>query len=140
MLYDKESLSLQCQKEIRVIKKLEIMKRLFLMVMAVVAFSAVNAKTNEMFNVSTDAYKLCDYLKVTDDATADKVADINEFFNQSMQMIANSPKEELATRVKTCVEANKIAMKKILTADQFAKYNAVLNVTLKNKGLDVYMK
>lgn len=116
------------------------MKRLFLMVMVVVACGAANAKTNEMFNVSTDVYKLCEYLKVTDDATADKVADINEFFNQSMQMIANSPKEELAARVKTCVEANKIAMKKILTADQFAKYDAVLNVTLKNKGLDVYMK
>lgn len=116
------------------------MKRLFLMVMAVVAFSAANAKTNEMFNVSTDAYKLCEYLNVKDDAVADKVADINEFFNQSMQLIANSPKEELASRVKTCVEANKIAMKKILTNDQFAKYNAVLDVTLKNKGLDAYMK
>lgn len=108
--------------------------------MAVVAFSAANAKTNETFNVSTDVYKLCAYLNVHDDNVADKIADLNEYFNQSMQMVANSPKEELASRVKLCVESNKLAMKKVLTAEQFKKYNAVLDVTLKNKGLDVYMK
>ena len=66
----------------------------------------------------------------------EEVANICEFFNAEMSR-ATSSKKNREQLLRNAVYGNLKLMKKTLDEKQYADYTKVLNVTLRNKGIDI---
>ena len=89
------------------------------------------AKWESTINVS----RLSKYLNL-DGKQHDEVAEIIEFFNQEMARATNAKKYR-EQKLRNAVYGNLKLMKKTLDKEQYANYAKVLNVTLRNKGIDI---
>ena len=90
-----------------------------------------SAKWDGNINVS----KLSKYLNL-DSKQHEEVANICEFFNAEMSR-ATSSKKNREQLLRNAVYGNLKLMKKTLDEKQYADYTKVLNVTLRNKGIDI---
>lgn len=119
------------------------MKRLGLTLMAafclaVSTFAAGNQPTSETSNKwdgNINVSKLSKYLKLTSEQH-EEVANICEYFNQQMARATSAEKDQ-DKLVQNAVYGNLKLMKKTLDKKQYADYARVLNITLKNKGIEV---
>ena len=66
----------------------------------------------------------------------EEVSNICEYFTEQMgrATVARKNKE---TKLHNAVYGNLKLMKRTLTDEQYAKYTALLNITLKNKGIEL---
>lgn len=100
-------------------------------------FAAGNQPVSETakWESSTNVAKLSKYLNL-DAKQHQEVANICEYFDKEMARATTSKKnrEEL---LRNAVYSNLKLMKKTLDAKQYADYTKVLNVTLRNKGIDI---
>ena len=116
------------------------MRRFGLTVVAVfclasVSFAAGNQPTNEKWEGRINVYKLSNYLQLTSDQEKE-VANICDFFNEQMKR-ANTSKKDQKKLLHNAIYGNLKLMKKALNEKQYAEYTKVLNVTLRNKGIEV---
>ena len=103
--------------------------------LAVATFAAGNQPTTEKWAGNISENKLSKYLKLTT-AQHDEVANICEYFNEQMGRATRSKKNQ-EKMLHNAVYGNLKLMKNTLDAEQYAAYAKVLNVTLKNKGIEV---
>lgn len=111
------------------------MKRLGLSV-AVLLMSATLAfagnKEKAPFTVSM--YQLSSYLQLTS-AQVDEVENINEYFQQMQRVSLRADEDQKEAKMQKAIYSNLKLMKRVLDADQYRKYVALLNVTNNNNRL-----
>ena len=111
------------------------MKRLGLSV-AVLLMSATLAfagnKEKAPFTVSM--YQLSSYLQLTS-AQVDEVENINEYFQQMQRASLRAGEDQKEAKMQKAIYSNLKLMKRVLDADQYRKYVALLNVTNNNNRL-----
>lgn len=111
------------------------MKRLGLSV-AVLLMSATLAfagnKEKAPFTVSM--YQLSSYLQLTS-AQVDEVENINEYFQQMQRASLRADEYQKEAKMQKAIYSNLKLMKRVLDADQYRKYVALLNVTNNNNRL-----
>ena len=111
------------------------MKRLGLSV-AVLLMSATLAfagnKEKAPFSVST--YQLSNYLELTSDQV-DEVEKINEYFQQMQRASMRADESQKEAKMQKAIFSNLKLMKRVLDADQYRKYVALINVTNSNNRL-----
>ena len=110
------------------------MKRLVLLVVVALGMSATSFAGEKVegkdWKVDVNVAKLSKYLNL-DARQMEEVANISDYFADKVQS---------ASYAKEAVYGNFKLMKRTLTNEQYKKYVQLLNVTLKNKGLDSYME
>ena len=124
------------------------MKRFVLLFVALATFASatvfaaneganVNKKEVWTWNVRTE--RMVRYLDIYS-GQFDKVALVNEYFSDQLQKISRIKDEDVrAKKVREAVSENLSLMKGILNVEQYRKYVTLLNLTIRNKGLDVYL-
>ena len=68
--------------------------------------------------------------------TAKWVANICDYFSEQMSR-ATTAKKDKEAKLRNAVYGNLKLMRKTLSAEQYAKYAALMNLTLLNKGIDL---
>ena len=116
------------------------MKRLVLTLVAAIClaattFAAGNQPTTVKWEGNINVYKLGKYLNLTS-LQAEEVANISEYFTEQMEKASNAKKNK-EEKLHTAVYGNLKLMKKTLTAEQYTKYVALMNMTLKNRGIEL---
>ena len=116
------------------------MKRLGLTLVAALCltattFAAGNQPTTAKWESNINVNKLSKYLKLSADQH-EEVASICEYFNAQMHRATTSKKNQ-EKLLRDAVYGNLKLMKRTLDEQQYADYTKVLNVTLKNKGIEV---
>ncbi len=123
------------------------MKRFVLLFVALATFaSATVFAANEGANVNKEVWnwnvrteRMVRYLDIYS-GQFDKVALVNEYFSDQLQKISRIKDEDVrAKKVREAVSENLSLMKGILNVEQYRKYVTLLNLTIRNKGLDVYL-
>ena len=123
------------------------MKRFVLLFVALATFaSATVFAANEGANVNKEVWnwdvrteRIVRYLDIYS-GQFDKVALVNEYFSDQLQKISRIKDEDVrAKKVREAVSENLSLMKGILNVEQYRKYVTLLNLTIRNKGLDVYL-
>lgn len=117
------------------------MKRLFLMVVAVLSMTmTVNAENENdnnanVFSVNRNINTLVKYLDLNEQQTLD-VTDVHTSFCNDLQEAVSAEGDEKAMIIKLALKKNCMYMHMILDKEQYAKYLRVLNATMNNKGLN----
>ena len=116
------------------------MKRLGLTLMAAVCltattFAAGNQPTTAKWDGNINVTKLSKYLKLSADQH-EEVANICDYFSEQMSR-ATTAKKDKEAKLRNAVYGNLKLMRKTLSAEQYAKYAALMNLTLLNKGIDL---
>lgn len=116
------------------------MKRLGLTLVAAIClaattFAAGNQPVVEKWEGRINVSKLSRYLQLNA-GQQEEVSNICEYFNQQMERAASAKKNQ-EKLLHNAVYGNLKLMKKTLNEKQYADYTKVLNVTLKNKGIEV---
>ena len=70
----------------------------------------------------------------------EEVANISDYFADKVQSASYAKEAKQGKKLREAVYGNFKLMKRTLTNEQYKKYVQLLNVTLKNKGLDSYME
>lgn len=123
------------------------MKRFVLLFVALATFAnatvfAANEGANvnkEVWNWNVRTERMVRYLDIYS-GQFDKVALANEHFSEQLQKISRIKDEDVrGKKVREAVSENLSLMKGILNVEQYRKYVTLLNLTIRNKGLDVYL-
>lgn len=123
------------------------MKRFMLLFVVLVVFAgATSFAANEGANANKEAWNwsvrtecIVRYLDIYS-SQYDKVAFANEYFSDQLQKISRIKNEERrGKKIREAVVENLSLMKSVLNGEQYRKYLTLLNLTLRNKGLDVYL-
>ena len=117
------------------------MKRLGLTLMAAVCltattFAAGNQPTTAKWDGNINVTKLSKYLNLSADQH-EEVANICDYFSEQMSR-ATTAKKDKEAKLRNAVYGNLKLMRKTLSAEQYAKYAALMNITLQNKGCLLY--
>lgn len=91
--------------------------------------------TTAKWNTNVNVESLGRYLQL-DNNQRKEVTDICTYFNEQMTYATSSTKNQEA-RIRQAVYGNLKLMKQTLTKKQYAEYVRLLNITLKNKGIEV---
>lgn len=112
------------------------MKRLGLFVAAILMSATVSFASNkEKAPFSATTYQLCNYLDLTS-VQARQVEDINEYFMEMQESSLHATNKEIKqAKLQKAVYGNLKLMKRVLDADQYRKYVALINVTNNNNRL-----
>ena len=119
------------------------MKRLFLIVVAVLSMTATFAKDEKVNNVNNveaydmtvNYYRLGETLGLNIDQL-EAVEDIHRTFCADMMNAANTNKDDRQAVVEKAINKDLKYMHYVLTDNQYRKYVMLLNVTLNNRGLN----
>jgi hypothetical protein len=118
------------------------MKRLFMMVVAMLTLTMAHAENEEAKSTNNvEAYDMTvNYRKlaVALDLNADQmdaVEEIHNTFCQDMMLAAQANKDEREALVDVAVKKDVRYMRYILDHAQYRKYLMLLNVTFQNRGL-----
>jgi hypothetical protein len=103
--------------------------------LAATSFAAGNQPTTAKWEGNINVNKLSKYLNL-DSEQSEEVSNICEYFTVQMER-ANVARKDKETKLHDAVYGNLKLMKRTLTNEQYAKYAALLNITLKNKGIEV---
>lgn len=98
-------------------------------------FAAENQPTEAKWEKKINVSKLGKYLNLAPTQQED-VANITEFFSEQMSKATRAKKDQ-DKKLHNAVYGNLKLMKETLTPQQYAKYTMLLNVTLKNKGIEL---
>ena len=79
--------------------------------------------------------KLGKYLQLNS-VQSEEVANICDYFSEQMSR-ATTAKKDKEAKLRNAVYGNLKLMRKTLSAEQYAKYAALMNLTLLNKGIDL---
>lgn len=119
------------------------MKRLVLMVVVALGMSATSFAGNKVeckdWKVDVNVAKLSQFLKLNS-RQMEEVASISDYFADKVQSASYAKETKQGKKLREAVYGNFKLMKRTLTDEQYKKYVQLVNVTLKNKGLDVYME
>ncbi len=96
-------------------------------------FAAGNQPTTAKWNGEINSYKLGQYLNLKSDQS-EEVANICDYFASQMRK-ANYSSKDNNKLLRNAIYGNLKLMKNVLSAKQYSKYAAVLNVTLNNEGI-----
>ncbi len=117
------------------------MKKIVLIVavlLGAATMSAANRVKDNNLELNVNVDKLSTYLML--DATQSQLAtDYAEQLNSEIKFAKYAKSSKRARRVQKAVYTNLGQMRYTLSKDQYAKYLRLMNVTLRNKGLDHYM-
>ena len=103
------------------------------------ANEGANVNKKEVWNWNVRTERMVRYLDIYS-GQFDKVALVNEYFSDQLQKISRIKDEDVrAKKVREAVSENLSLMKGILNVEQYRKYVTLLNLTIRNKGLDVYL-
>ena len=114
------------------------MKRLGLTLVAALClaastFAAGNQPTTAKWEGNINVSKLGKYLKLNSDQS-EEVANICDYFSTQMSR-ATTAKKDKEAKLRNAVYGK--LMRKTLSAEQYAKYAALMNITLQNKGIEL---
>lgn len=119
------------------------MKRLVLMVVVALGMSATSLAGNKVegkdWKVDVNVAKLSQFLKLNA-RQMEEVASISDYFADKVQSASYAKETKQGKKLREAVYGNFKLMKRTLTDEQYRKYVQLVNVTLKNKGLDAYME
>ena len=119
------------------------MKRLVLLVVVALGMSATSFAGEKVegkdWKVDVNVAKLSKYLSL-DARQMEEVANISDYFADKVQSASYAKEAKQGKKLREAVYGNFKLMKRTLTNEQYKKYVQLLNVTLKNKGLDSYME
>lgn len=116
------------------------MKRLGLTLVAALCltattFAAGNQPTTAKWEGNINVSKLGRYLKLSS-VQSEEVTNICDYFSEQMSKAATAKKDKDA-KLYNAVYGNLKLMRKTLTDEQYAKYAALMNITLMNKGIEL---
>lgn len=119
------------------------MKRLFLIVMALLSMTmtfAENEKLNSVdnanaYNMSVNYVKLAETLDLSADQT-EFVQDIHTSFCADMINASTANPDERKEMVKQAIAKDLKFMRNVLSENQYRKYLMLLNLTFSNRGLE----
>lgn len=122
------------------------MKRITLLFVAYLFVGATSFAGERIANVSGNAWnwsvsagRLTNYLELNSNQY-DEVSTACEYFSDKLLQAARSKDEaSRSALVRKAVWGNLKLMKSALSEQQYRKYVTLLNLTLHNKGLDVYL-
>lgn len=103
--------------------------------LAATTFAAGNQPTTAKWEGNINVNKLSKYLDLNS-MQSEEVSHICEYFITQMSR-ATAAKKDKDSKLRTAVYGNLKLMKRTLTAEQYAKYATLLNITLKNKGIEL---
>ena len=103
--------------------------------LAVTTFAAKNQPTTTRWEGNINVNKLGKYLNLNS-AQSEEVGYICDYFTTQMSKATTAKKEKEAI-LRTAVYGNLKLMKQTLSAEQYAKYAALMNITLMNKGIEL---
>ena len=103
--------------------------------LAATTFAAANIQRGERVSGYITCQNSGKYLNLSS-VQAEEVANICNYFDEQMGRATTSKKNK-DTLVRNAVYGNLKLMKKTLTDAQYTKYTTILNMTLKNKGIEV---
>jgi hypothetical protein len=119
------------------------MKRVLVMVVAALSMTATcfaeGKNENQDWTMNVNVTKLGKYLNLNSNQTSE-VAAITDYFADRIQSASYAKEEKQAQKVREAVYGNFKLMKRTLNGEQYKKYVQLMNTTLRNKGLDVYME
>ena len=120
-------------------KKLMIMKKIVLTVVAMMAltFSFAETKSNEVdkrFDMNCSMYRLSIALDL-DESQLDEVEEIQNSFSDEMQSLATLKGPRLRYGIHQAVRRDAQQMKQVLNDKQFNTYMLILFTTLRNRHL-----
>ena len=124
-------------------KSFRIMKRLFLIVIAVLSMTITFAEDEKLnsvnntnaYNMSVNYASLSDCLGLSSDQS-EAVEDIHSSFCAEMMNAANADASERKAMVDKAVAKDLKYMRSVLTEDQYRMYLVLLNATFNNRGLN----
>mgnify|MGYP005944540399 CR=1 FL=1 len=116
------------------------MKRLGLTLITAVCltattFAAGNQPTTAKWDGNINVTKLSKYLKLSA-GQHEEVANICDYFSEQMSR-ATTAKKDKEAKLRNAVYGNLKLMRKTLSAEQYVKYAALMNITLQNKGIEL---
>lgn len=116
------------------------MKRLMLAVATVLflaapSFAADNVPTTGTWNKNINVSKLSQYLKL-EASQKEEVENITTYFSNQMSKATRAKKDQ-NKKLHDAVYSNLKLMKQTLTPEQYSKYIMLLNITLKNRGIEL---
>ena len=103
--------------------------------LAATTFAAGNQPTTAKWEGNINVNKLCKYLQLNS-VQSEEVANICDYFSEQMSR-ATTAKKDKEAKLRNAVYGNLKLMRKTLSAEQYAKYAALMNLTLLNKGIDL---
>ena len=103
--------------------------------LAATTFAAGNQPTTAKWEGNINVSKLGKYLKLNSDQS-EEVANICDYFSTQMSR-ATTAKKDKEAKLRNAVYGNLKLMRKTLSAEQYAKYAALMNITLQNKGIEL---
>ena len=117
------------------------MKKIVLVALTALFFSATGfakgaGEASANYNFDINVSKLSNYLQLSS-SQAGTVSDICDYFTTQMKEASYSSKKSQQEKVSNAVYGNLKLMKETLTNEQYKKYVKLLNVTLKNKGIEL---
>lgn len=114
------------------------MKRLSLVFVVVLCMctTVFAEKGVETEDLSVNANKLSRYLNLSSQQT-ENVAPICDYFNERMQAVKYSGNKRKKDMLHNAIYGNLKLMKDELTKEQYAKYLSLVNLTLKNRGIEL---
>ena len=95
--------------------------------LAATTFAAGNQPTTAKWEGNINVNKLSQYLNLNS-MQSEEVSNICEYFTEQMNKEA---------KLHNAIYGNLKLMKRTLTNEQYSKYAALLNITLKNKGIEL---
>ncbi|KAA6322778.1 hypothetical protein EZS27_027714 [termite gut metagenome] len=98
-------------------------------------FAANNKSENAKWNGEINVDKLGNYLALST-SQSEEVKQICDYFSEQMRRASNSRKNHDAL-LHNAVYGNLKLMKETLTSEQYTKYLQIINVTLRNRGIEV---
>ena len=118
------------------------MKRLFLMVVAMLSMtmafaeneSVANIENVEAYDLNVNMNKLGKALRLNSDQM-DAVKEINQMFANEMRFAAEMSREDRVAFMDKALKKNVLYMDYVLNKEQYRKYLLLLNLTLRNRGL-----
>lgn len=115
------------------------MKRLFLAVAVVLSASMAQARVDnkENFKVENHTYELSRYLGLEKEQSSE-VFNIMNYFDDCMQDAQSVNQGRRPQKVQYAVNSHMKLMRNVLNEDQYHKYLAVLNHTMRNHDLTKY--
>jgi hypothetical protein len=119
------------------------MKRVLVMVVAALSMTATcfaeGKNENQDWTMNVNVAKLGKYLNLNSNQFTE-VAAITDYFNDRVSDASYAKEEKQAQKLREAVYGNFKLMKRTLNGEQYKKYVQLMNTTLRNKGLDVYME
>ena len=103
--------------------------------LAATTFAAGNQPTTAKWEGNINVNKLSQYLNLNS-MQSEEVSNICEYFTEQMGRAASAKKNKEA-KLHNAIYGNLKLMKRTLTNEQYSKYAALLNITLKNKGIEL---